>query len=231
MATKVNNVKRKAPSKAPVQPAKKKASTGDAVSESFKYLKRHTALRQIVNETRLDLAELQAWSDAEGMRINFHYCLKEFGRTIPDEGHVYFPVPIIAGVVARIFVQNNLDADGTLKKVAESGNAMLAELEPSDAMRAYIAVMEKVGVVILEAVYDGKLRLYDYIGIPVDVTYHRMAYEEKMAATVPGESPKERRERIKARKTELIASGVIPWLQTLAAEEGLSVSGVKKLLR
>lgn len=235
MATKLNDGKRKTPSKASVVPAKKMTGAGDAVSESFKYLKRYTALSLLAYETRLDLAELQAWSDAEGVRINFYYCLSERGEVIPDEGNVYFPMPAIASIVAKVFVKNNLDAKKTLKMVAGDGDAIPVEIaqlmdDPDDGMRAYYAVMKKVGVVILEAVYDGKLRLYDYIGIPVDVTYHRMAYDEKMAATIPGESPKERRERIKARKGELIASGERAWLKAIATEEDLSVTRVKQLL-
>lgn len=218
------------------RPATPKAPPVPVVTEAIKYRDRYKAMGDLTRMTRLDLAELQTWSDAEDMRINVYYALRETGSPMPEgEGRFYLPLYHVATFVAQVFLKNNSEAQATLEHVANSWLLLAAEdgidVEGfDDKTRAFFGVYAKVSKDILCAVYDGKLRLYDYIGTPVDVTYHRMAYEARMADSLPGELPSQRKERLRQRAAELKQSGLRAFLKQIAEEEGISSSRVKQLL-
>lgn len=150
-----------------------------AMDEATKYRDRYRAVIRESNHSRLDISELQAWVDSEDLRINFRFLFSEYGNDLPEDiSRFYVPLTMVGSAAGRFAATTHKSSAHLLRGVAGDDNIMWEE----DTTAAYFGVSAKLERLILSAVYDRKVRLYDYLGMPIDVELQRIAYQEKPEA-------------------------------------------------
>jgi len=141
-----------------------------------KYKNRYRAVIEYANGAMFNVAELDAWAKSNKIPVPFEKLLSFEGKSADyTPSRHYVPFEGLDVIIASAFVPEDMDPEvARLQLIAARDDA-----EPSDPVsRQRDLVMVRYDQLLLSAVYDGDLCLYDSLTMSrIDVEGGRLRYE------------------------------------------------------
>jgi hypothetical protein len=143
--------------------------------DAEKYKNRYRAIIEFANGAMFNVAELDAWATQNKVPIAFQKLLSSDGMR-GDPHHHFVSHEILSSTIASSLVPEDMDpSDAKVQLMAAHDSA-----EPSNPVsRLRDLVMLRYDRLLLCAVYDGELNLYDTLTYTkIDVNVARLGYSE-----------------------------------------------------